>query len=57
MLKRKMLRDIKENFAQFFSIMLLSLVAMWCYMGFQANCRPRCSAEYLPDQDGRTVPL
>ncbi|MCR4645499.1 MAG: ATP-binding cassette domain-containing protein [Oscillospiraceae bacterium] len=37
MLKRKMLRDIKANFAQFFSIMLLSLIAMWCYMGFQAN--------------------
>jgi putative ABC transport system permease protein len=28
MLKRKMLRDIKANFAQFFSIMLLSLIAM-----------------------------
>ena len=37
MLKRKMLRDIKANFAQFFSIMLLSLIAMWCYTGFQAN--------------------
>ena len=37
MLKRKMLRDIKNNFAQFFSIFLLSLVAMWCYTGFQAN--------------------
>ena len=32
-----MLRDIKANFAQFFSIMLLSLIAMWCYTGFQAN--------------------
>ena len=37
MLKRKMLRDIRGNFAQFFSIFLLSLVAMWCYTGFQAN--------------------
>ena len=37
MLRRKMLRDIKANFAQFFSIFLLSLVAMWCYVGFQAN--------------------
>lgn len=37
MLKRKMLRDIKANFAQFFSILLLSLIAMWCYTGFQAN--------------------
>jgi len=37
MLKRKTLRDIKANFAQFFSIMLLSLIAMWCYTGFQAN--------------------
>ena len=37
MLKRKMLRDIKANFAQFFSIMLLSVIAMWCYTGFQAN--------------------
>ncbi|MBQ8966970.1 ABC transporter permease [Ruminococcus sp.] len=37
MLLKKMLRDIKENFAQFFSIFLLSAVAMWCYTGFQAN--------------------
>ena len=37
MLRRKMLRDIKANFAQFFSIMLLSMIAMWCYTGFQAN--------------------
>ena len=37
MLRRKMLRDIKANFAQFFSILLLSLIAMWCYTGFQAN--------------------
>ena len=37
MLRRKMLRDIKANFSQFFSIMLLSLIAMWCYTGFQAN--------------------
>ncbi len=37
MLRHKMLRDIKANFAQFFSIMLLSLIAMWCYTGFQAN--------------------
>ena len=37
MLKRKMLRDIKGNFAQFFSIFVLSLVAMWCYTGFQSN--------------------
>lgn len=37
MLGRKMLRDIKANFAQFFSIMLLSLIAMWCFTGFQAN--------------------
>ncbi|MBR1724975.1 MAG: ABC transporter permease, partial [Ruminococcus sp.] len=37
MLKRKMLRDIGSNFAQFFSIFLLALVALWCYTGFQAN--------------------
>ena len=37
MLRRKMFRDIKANFAQFFSVMLLSLIAMWCYTGFQAN--------------------
>lgn len=37
MLWRKMLRDIKGNFAQFFSIFVLSVVAMWCYTGFQAN--------------------
>ena len=37
MLRRKMLRDIRSSFAQFFSIMLLSLIAMWCYTGFQAN--------------------
>ena len=37
MLWKKMLRDLKSNFAQFFSIFLLSLVAMWCYVGFQAN--------------------
>jgi putative ABC transport system permease protein len=37
MLRRKMLRDIRANFAQFFSIMILSLIAMWCYTGFQAN--------------------
>lgn len=37
MLRRKMIRDFKANFAQFFSIMLLSLIAMWCYTGFQAN--------------------
>ena len=37
MLNRKMLRDIRSNLAQFFSIFLLSLVAMWCYTGFQSN--------------------
>ncbi|MBP3796646.1 MAG: ABC transporter permease [Ruminococcus sp.] len=37
MLWKKMLRDLKSNFVQFFSIFLLSLVAMWCYVGFQAN--------------------
>ena len=37
MLRKKMFRDIKSNFAQFFSIMLLSLIAMWCYTGFQSN--------------------
>ncbi|MBR0530370.1 MAG: ABC transporter permease [Ruminococcus sp.] len=37
MLWKKMLRDIRANFAQFFSIFLLSAVAMWCYTGFQAN--------------------
>ena len=37
MLWKKMLRDIKANFAQFFSIFLLSAVAMWCFTGFQAN--------------------
>ena len=37
MLKRKMLRDIKSGFAQFFSIFILAAVAMWCYTGFQAN--------------------
>ena len=37
MLRKKMLRDIKSNFAQFFSVFLLSLVAMWCYTGFQSE--------------------
>ncbi len=37
MLKRKMLRDIKHNLAQFLSVFILSAVAMWCYTGFQAN--------------------
>ena len=32
-----MLRDIKSNFAQFFSIFILSLISMWCFVGFQAN--------------------
>ncbi|MBR1864754.1 MAG: ABC transporter permease [Ruminococcus sp.] len=37
MLWKKMLRDIRSNLAQFFSIFLLSMVAMWCYTGFQSN--------------------
>ena len=37
MLRRKMLRDIRGNFAQFFSIFLLAEVAMWCFTGFQAD--------------------
>lgn len=37
MLMRKMLRDIRSSFAQFFSIFILAAVAMWCYTGFQAN--------------------
>ena len=37
MLRRKMLRDIRHNFAQFFSIFLLAAVAMWCFTGFQAD--------------------
>ena len=37
MLKKKMLRDIKGNFAQFFSIFLLAAVAMWCFTGMQAD--------------------
>ena len=37
MLRRKMLRDIRSSFAQFFSIFILAAVAMWCYTGFQAN--------------------
>ena len=37
MLRKKMLRDIRGNFAQFFSIFLLSMVAMWCFTGFEAN--------------------
>ena len=37
MLWKKMLRDMRSNFAQFFSILILSLIAMWCYTGFQAN--------------------
>ena len=28
---------MRSNFAQFFSILILSLIAMWCYTGFQAN--------------------
>ena len=32
-----MRREIKSNFAQFFSIFILSMIAMWCYTGFQAN--------------------
>lgn len=37
MLTRKMLREIKSNFGQFFSIFLLSLIALMCYVGFEAN--------------------
>ncbi len=37
MLRKKMLRDIRGNLAQFLSILVLALVAMWCYTGFQAN--------------------
>lgn len=37
MLFKKMLRDIRSNFAQFFSIFILSVVAMWCFTGLQAN--------------------
>ena len=37
MLRKKMLRDRNSNCAQFFSVFLLSMVAMWCYTGFQAN--------------------
>ena len=37
MLMRKMLRDMRSSFAQFFSIFILAAVAMWCYTGFQAN--------------------
>lgn len=37
MLWKKMLRDMRTNFAQFLSILILSMVAMWCYTGFQAN--------------------
>lgn len=37
MLWKKMLRDMRANFAQFLSILILSMVAMWCYTGFQAN--------------------
>ena len=37
MLKKKMLRDIKSNFAQFFSIFILAVVAMWCFTGFQSD--------------------
>ena len=37
MLWKKMLRDIRSNFAQFFSVFLLCAVAMMCYTGLQAN--------------------
>lgn len=37
MLRKKMLRDIKGNFAQFFSIFILAAVAMWCFTGFQSD--------------------
>ena len=37
MLKKKMLRDIKSNYAQFFSIFILAVVAMWCFTGFQSD--------------------
>lgn len=37
MLKKKMMRDIKSNFAQFFSIFILAAVAMWCFTGFQSD--------------------
>ena len=37
MLRRKMLRDIRSNLAQFLSVFILAAVAMWCYTGFQAN--------------------
>lgn len=37
MLFRKMLREMKSNFGQFFSIFLLSAIALMCYVGFEAN--------------------
>lgn len=37
MLRKKMLRDIRSNFAQFFSIFILAVVAMWCFTGFQSD--------------------
>ncbi len=37
MLKKKMMRDIRGSFAQFFSIFILAVVAMWCFTGFQSD--------------------
>lgn len=32
-----MLRDMRRDLVQFLSVLVLALVAMWCYTGFQAN--------------------
>ncbi|MDO5156320.1 MAG: ABC transporter permease [Eubacteriales bacterium] len=37
MLFRKMLREMRGNFGQFFSVFLLSMIALVCYIGFEAN--------------------
>lgn len=37
MLKRKMLREIRHNFGQFFSVLLLSFMAVMLYAGLESN--------------------
>ncbi len=37
MLKRKMWREIRQNFGQFFSILVLSFLATFIFAGFQSN--------------------
>ncbi len=53
MLKKKMLRNIRANFSQFFSIFILVVVAMWCFTGFQSDVigGRRAMTEFAKESD------